>query len=109
MRIVSYAPPIKIIRALVLVVAWAFLATAADWTEWRGPHRDGVLVNEPKAWPEKLNLKWKIEVGKGTRRPFWWAIRFMISHVSMTRKPSSPSTRRTAIFAGNSNIPRPIK
>jgi outer membrane protein assembly factor BamB len=47
----------------------AALAMAADWTEWRGPHRDGVLVDEPKAWPEKLNLKWKIEVGEGYSSP----------------------------------------
>jgi len=47
----------------------ATLATAADWTEWRGPHRDGVLIDEPKTWPEKLNLKWKIEVGEGHSSP----------------------------------------
>jgi len=69
MRIVSRALSSKIIRALVLGAACAVLAMAADWTEWRGPHRDGVLINEPKAWPEKLNLKWKIEVGEGHSSP----------------------------------------
>jgi outer membrane protein assembly factor BamB len=69
MRFGFQAPSIKIIRALLLVCACAFVAAAADWTEWRGPHRDGVLITEPKAWPEKLNLKWKIEVGEGHSSP----------------------------------------
>jgi len=42
---------------------------AADWPEWRGPHRDGVLVTEPKTWPEKLNFKWKVPVGEGHASP----------------------------------------
>jgi outer membrane protein assembly factor BamB len=45
------------------------ISAAADWTEWRGPHRDGALIDEPKSWPEKLNLKWKIEVGEGHASP----------------------------------------
>lgn len=54
---------------LSCAIAAGFVLTAADWTEWRGPHRDGVLITEPKAWPEKLNLKWKIEVGEGHASP----------------------------------------
>jgi outer membrane protein assembly factor BamB len=57
---------VRFINLLLLSVA---IASAADWAEWRGPHRDGVLVNEPKTWPEKLNLKWKIEVGEGHASP----------------------------------------
>jgi len=41
----------------------------ADWPEWRGSHRDGVITGEPAAWPEKLNLKWKIAVGEGHASP----------------------------------------
>jgi len=55
------------------VVTASFLVSsmiaAADWPEWRGPHRDGILTNEPKSWPEKLNLKWKTEVGIGHASP----------------------------------------
>jgi outer membrane protein assembly factor BamB len=42
---------------------------AADWDEWRGPHRDGTLIAEPKVWPEKLKLKWKVPVGEGHSSP----------------------------------------
>src|SRR5439155_481337 len=52
----------------ILLPACALLI-AADWTGWRGPHRDGVLVAEPKNWPEKLNLKWKVTVGEGHSSP----------------------------------------
>ena len=59
----------RVIISGALFVTLAVAAAAADWTEWRGPHRDGVLVTEPKSWPEKLNLKWKIEVGEGHASP----------------------------------------
>ena len=53
----------------LLSFAAVTLLTASDWPEWRGPHRDGVVTEEPKNWPEKLNLKWKIEVGIGHASP----------------------------------------
>jgi outer membrane protein assembly factor BamB len=46
-----------------------FLLLAADWPEWRGPHRDALVFEEPKSWPEKLKLKWKTEVGIGHSSP----------------------------------------
>src|SRR5277367_4441443 len=57
--------------AIAAVVLWSAgsALTAADWDEWRGPHRDGTLIAEPKAWPEKLNQKWKITVGEGHSSP----------------------------------------
>ena len=49
-----------------LAVAWA-----QDWPQWRGPNRDGIAgaISEPKAWPEKLQLKWKVNVGEGHSSP----------------------------------------
>ena len=41
----------------------------ADWPQWRGPNRDGVVAAEPSTWPEKLNLKWKTAVGEGHASP----------------------------------------
>lgn len=49
-----------------LVVIWA-----QDWPQWRGPNRDGIsgVFSEAKVWPEKLKLKWKVEVGEGHSSP----------------------------------------
>ena len=43
----------------------------SDWTQWRGPNRDGAAPApaDPKAWPEKLTQKWKVEVGSGYATP----------------------------------------
>ena len=41
-----------------------------DWTQWRGPSRDGVVrIAEPQSWPEKLTTRWKVEVGEGYASP----------------------------------------
>lgn len=42
-----------------------------DWTQWRGPNRDGALASftEPKPWPDQLTQRWKVEVGLGYATP----------------------------------------
>lgn len=47
------------------------IALGQDWPQWRGPNRDGVVgsFTEPKAWPDRLKLKWKIKVGDGHSSP----------------------------------------
>ena len=58
--------------SLALVfAALAFSASVEDWPQWRGPHRDGIATGftEPKSWPEKLTLKWKVTVGEGHASP----------------------------------------
>jgi outer membrane protein assembly factor BamB len=44
---------------------------SSDWPQWRGPNRDGTLTTfaEPKAWPDQLTQRWKIEVGTGYATP----------------------------------------
>ena len=40
------------------------------WPQWRGANRDGAATFIiPKAWPEKLTLKWKVDVGTGYAAP----------------------------------------
>lgn len=42
-----------------------------DWAQWRGPNRDGTVrsFRAPRAWPDALTLKWKIDVGTGYAHP----------------------------------------
>jgi len=55
----------------LILVAFTFSDRAEEWPQWRGPHRDGLAIGfaEPKAWPEKLTLKWKVTVGEGHSSP----------------------------------------
>ena len=59
-------------QASILVLVLGLTATieaqrATDWTQWRGPNRDGTIAGftAPSAWPERLNRRWSIDVGLG--------------------------------------------
>lgn len=55
-----------------MVLALAALAVRAqEWTQWRGPARDGSVSgkNVPAAWPESLKQSWRVEVGEGYSSP----------------------------------------
>ena len=57
-----------VVIALVLLVAQlSAQRPASDWTQWRGPNRDGAAPapSDAAAWPAQLTQKWKIEVGLG--------------------------------------------
>jgi outer membrane protein assembly factor BamB len=64
----------SITLALVLVTASATLDAqrpSSDWTQYRGPGRDGAATTftVPAAWPDTLVKKWTIEVGTGYATP----------------------------------------
>jgi outer membrane protein assembly factor BamB len=46
-------------------------AHSADWPQWRGPNRDGVVqdVKVPDKWPKALKEEWKVTVGEGVSSP----------------------------------------
>ena len=56
---------------VLLVSAGLSAQKPVDWTEWRGPQRNGVLtgVTAPKVWPPKLTKQWRSEVGLGYSTP----------------------------------------
>ena len=57
---------------LPLVACSAFTASlSAQWPQWRGPHRDGVVAAAfvPTAWPEKPVRVWTQPVGEGYSTP----------------------------------------
>ena len=60
----------------VLVVVFIFVAstvatTFAQWPQWRGPNRDGVVAaaNVPPSWPEKPTVQWTVKTGEGYSTP----------------------------------------
>lgn len=55
-----------------LLIVTAHLATAADWTRFRGPNGSGVATEctPPTTWSAKQNLKWKLALpGPGSSSP----------------------------------------
>jgi len=61
---------ISAILIFATCIAAALSLWAEDWTQWRGPTRDGQMqFKEPKTWPEKLNTKWKVTIGDGYASP----------------------------------------
>ncbi|MGH9848165.1 MAG: PQQ-binding-like beta-propeller repeat protein, partial [Blastocatellia bacterium] len=56
---------------LICIGTLTFMVSAQDWTQWRGPHRDGVVKDfpAPAAWPKALKQRWKTPVGSGYSSP----------------------------------------
>jgi|SoiMethySBSTD1v2_1073268.scaffolds.fasta_scaffold02487_20 outer membrane protein assembly factor BamB len=60
--------------ALTLVLGSSALLVgqdSRDWPQFRGLNRNGVATafSTPKAWPQQLTRKWKIDVGEGYATP----------------------------------------
>src|SRR5215203_2723416 len=67
--------PMKTTRFILGLISLLFVAATAasaqEWTQWRGPGRDGSVTakNAPAAWPESLKQSWRVEVGEGYSSP----------------------------------------
>jgi outer membrane protein assembly factor BamB len=55
----------------LFIGALATASVSAQWQQWRGPNRDGVVpaASVPPAWPETLSLMWRQSVGEGYSSP----------------------------------------
>ena len=53
---------------LILTASAAF---AQDWSQWRGPSRDGIVPAAvvPKQWPTAVTRGWSVEIGEGYSSP----------------------------------------
>src|SRR5262245_25314257 len=69
-------PPRRTGRSLALLALLMAAGTApaqesTRWNQWRGPSRDGRILNfrPPSRWPEMLTKAWSAEVGIGYASP----------------------------------------
>jgi outer membrane protein assembly factor BamB len=42
---------------------------AQDWTQWRGPARNGTSAIQPTVWPKEVSRRWRLAVGRGQSSP----------------------------------------
>src|SRR5215217_1940809 len=65
---------------IFLFFAATVVANAQEWTQWRGPARDGSVPgkNAPAVWPESLKQSWRVEIGEGYSSPVVAADRVFI-------------------------------
>lgn len=56
---------------LVALLTLTPVTSAQEWTQWRGPGRDGFVAGKsaPAAWPQQLQRIWRVEVGEGYSSP----------------------------------------
>jgi outer membrane protein assembly factor BamB len=54
-------------RLFFVFFAATVVANAQDWTQWRGPARDGSVLSKyaPASWPPSLKQSWRVEIGEG--------------------------------------------
>src|SRR5437667_12784901 len=67
----SSLAPAKRLLGAVAISLLAAAGIAADWPQWRGPNRDGIVegVTVPEKWPKTLKEAWKVPVGEGISSP----------------------------------------
>lgn len=57
--------------ALAAAATLVLFAPADEWSQWRGPNRDGVVpsASVPSSWPRDLKRKWTVRAGSGYASP----------------------------------------
>jgi outer membrane protein assembly factor BamB len=59
------------LTAALLLVSTSLAVVSAQWPQWRGPNRDGIVdaAHVPASWPAKLTPQWTQKVGEGYSTP----------------------------------------
>jgi outer membrane protein assembly factor BamB len=62
---------LRLTGALTVLALAAVATRAQEWTQWRGPARDGSVSgkNVPAVWPKSLKRSWHVEIGEGYSSP----------------------------------------
>jgi outer membrane protein assembly factor BamB len=60
-----------LLSSSLILILTALHASAQDWPQWRGANRDDKVsgFTPPATWPQQLNQKWRVSVGKSDATP----------------------------------------
>ena len=58
-------------RSIWIIVCLYATIASAQWSQWRGQNRDGILTqfSAPSVWPKRLKKLWHVELGSGDASP----------------------------------------
>ena len=61
----------RFILSVTLLFIFIQTTSAQEWSQWRGPARDGSVSakNTPTSWPKALRESWRVEIGEGYSSP----------------------------------------
>ena len=64
-------PAMRYLLSLLVFVLGVTSAAAQEWTQFRGPSRDGIVPAAviPKQWPKSTTRAWTVEIGEGYSSP----------------------------------------
>jgi outer membrane protein assembly factor BamB len=70
----AIAPPELTMRTSAVILAIFILGSsleAQDWSQWRGPSRDGTIATAvlPAKWPASVKRVWRVDIGEGYSSP----------------------------------------
>jgi outer membrane protein assembly factor BamB len=85
--------------ALIVLLSTVTLAQGVkpEWSQWRGPRRDGTVTTPmPAAWPAALTKRWEIAVGAGHSSPVVAGDRVILH----ARQGEKEITRAVALSTG---------
>lgn len=85
--------------ALIVLLSTVTLAqgTKPEWSQWRGPRRDGTVATPmPASWPAALSKRWEIAVGAGHSSPVVAGDRVIVH----ARQGEKEVTRAVALSSG---------